>query len=215
MGTLSILEAMRSQNVHKMIMASSSSIYGNNENLPFSEKDCVDHPISPYAASKKAAELLCYTYSCLYHFDIFCMRFFTVYGPRQRPEMAIHQFVMKILKGETIQLYGDGSSRRDYTYVDDIVQGLMNVLDHLEGYEIINLGESQPIALRDLIISLESILDRKAVIEWRPGQAGDTEVTFADISKAKRLLNYKPEFSLEKGLKNFVEWFFANNVDNN
>ena len=215
MGTLTILEAMKKFNVHKMIMASSSSIYGNNEKVPFSENDSVDKPLSPYAASKKAAELLCYTYSTLYQFDIFCMRFFTVYGPRQRPEMAIHQFVRKILNREKIQLYGDGFSRRDYTYVEDIVQGLVIVLDRLKGYEIINLGESQPIALRDLISNIESILNRKAIIEWEPGQAGDTEVTFADISKAQRLLNYKPEFSLERGLKNFVVWFIANNMDTN
>ncbi|MEI6137656.1 MAG: GDP-mannose 4,6-dehydratase [Mariniphaga sp.] len=211
LGTLSVLEAMKKHNGYKMIMASSSSVYGNNDKVPFSENDSVDHPVSPYAASKKAAELLCYTYSHLYGFDIFCMRFFTVYGPRQRPEMAIHQFVRKILKGETIQLYGDGFSQRDYTYVSDIVQGLVNVLDRLKGYEIINLGESQPIALRDLIKSIESIVDRKAVIEWNPGQPGDTEITFADISKAQRLLNYKPEFLLKDGLKNFVEWFMDNN----
>ena len=215
LGTLSVLEAMKKYNVNKMIMASSSSVYGNNDKIPFSENDTVDHPVSPYAASKKAAELLSYTYSHLYGFDIFCMRFFTVYGPRQRPEMAVHQFVRKILKGETIQLYGDGSSRRDYTYVDDIVQGLVNVLDRLKGYEIINLGESQPIALRDLISNIESILNRKAIIEWKPGQPGDTEVTFADISKAHRLLDYNPEFSIEKGLKDFVNWFLANNKDNN
>jgi len=211
LGTLSVLEEMKKHNGYKMIMASSSSVYGNNDKVPFSENDSVDHPVSPYAASKKAAELLCYTYSHLYGFDIFCMRFFTVYGPRQRPEMAIHQFVRKILKGETIQLYGDGFSQRDYTYVSDIVQGLVNVLDRLKGYEIINLGESQPIALRDLIKSIESIVDRKAVIEWNPGQPGDTEITFADISKAQRLLNYKPEFLLKDGLKNFVEWFMDNN----
>ena len=214
-GTLSILEAMKKFNVHKMIMASSSSIYGDSEKMPFSEIDPVDKPLSPYAASKKAAELLCYTYSTLYQFDIFCMRFFTVYGPRQRPEMAIHQFVRKILNSDKIYLYGDGSSRRDYTYVDDIVQGLVNALDRLNGYEIINLGESQPIALRDLISNIESILNRKAIIEWEPGQPGDTKVTFADISKAQRLLNYHPEFSFENGLKNFVEWFLANSTDNN
>jgi UDP-glucuronate 4-epimerase len=196
-------------------MASSSSIYGNNEKTPFSENDPVDKPLSPYAASKKAAELLCYTYSTLYQFDIFCMRFFTVYGPRQRPEMAIHQFVRRILNSDKIYLFGDGSSRRDYTYVDDIVQGLVNVLDHLKGYEIINLGESQPVALKDLINKIESVLNKQAIIEWMPGQPGDTEITYADISKAQRLIDYKPEFSLEKGLKNFVEWLIANKTNNN
>jgi UDP-glucuronate 4-epimerase len=206
-GTLSLLEVMRIHNVTKMIMASSSSIYGNNEKIPFSESDSVDNPISPYAASKKAAELLCYTYSFLYGFDIFCMRLFTVYGPRQRPEMAIHQFVRKIINKETIQLYGDGSSQRDYTYVDDIIQGFTNAIDNLKGYEIINLGESQTISLIDLIESIESLLDMKAIIEWKPKQAGDVNATFADISKAKKILNYKPQFSMQEGLTSFIDWY--------
>jgi len=209
-GTLSVLEAMRKHKVKKMIMASSSSVYGNNLKTPFSELDNVDYPISPYAASKKAAELLCHTYSYLYGFDIFCMRLFTVYGPRQRPEMAIHQFVRKIVKGETIQLYGDGSSQRDYTYVEDIIQGLLAATDKLKGFEIINLGESQTISLIDLIKSIETILEKKAIIEWKPNQAGDVDITYADISKAQKILNYKPEYSVQKGLLGFVEWFKNN-----
>ena len=213
-GTLSLLEVMRSHNVTKMIMASSSSVYGNNEKVPFSESDSVDNPISPYAASKKATELLCYTYSFLYGFDIFCMRLFTVYGPRQRPEMAIHQFVRKILNKETIQLYGDGSSQRDYTYVDDIIQGFLNAIDNLKGYEIINLGESQTIPLIALIKSIESLLDMNAIIEWKPKQAGDVDTTFADISKAKKILNYNPQFSMQEGLIRFIEWY-KNNIEIN
>jgi UDP-glucuronate 4-epimerase len=213
-GTLSLLEVMRTHKVTKMIMASSSSVYGNNKKVPFSESDSVNNPISPYAASKKAAELLCYTYSYLYGFDIFCMRLFTVYGPRQRPEMAIHQFVRKIINKETIELYGDGLSERDYTYVDDIIQGLTNAIDNLKGFEIINLGESQTISLIDLIKNIENILDMKAIIEWKPKQSGDVDATFADISKAKKILNYKPQFSIQEGLVKFIEWY-KNNMEIN
>lgn len=206
MGTLNLLEAMKRRGVSRMIMASSSSVYGANTKLPFAEADPVDHPVSPYAASKKAAELLCHTYSHLYGFDIFCMRFFTVYGPRQRPEMAIHQFVRKILDGRPITLYGNGSSRRDYTYIDDIIQGLLHSIRALKGYEIINLGESQTYSLLETIRLIESVTGRQAVLDWQPMQAGDVEVTFADISKAQRLIGYQPTFSLREGLERFVDW---------
>lgn len=206
MGTLTLLEAMKRHGVSRMIMASSSSVYGNNKKIPFSEDDPVDHPVSPYAASKKAAELLCHTYSHLYGFDIFCMRFFTVYGPRQRPEMAIHQFVRKILDGRPITLYGDGSSRRDYTYIEDIIQGLLHSIQALKGYEIINLGESQTYSLIETIRLIESATGRQAILDWQPMQAGDVEATCADISKAQRLIGYRPTFSLKAGLERFVEW---------
>ena len=206
MGTLTLLEAMKRHGVSRMIMASSSSVYGNNKKIPFSEDDPVDHPVSPYAASKKAAELLCHTYSHLYGFDIFCMRFFTVYGPRQRPEMAIHQFVRKILDGRPITLYGDGSSRRDYTYIEDIIQGLLHSIPALRGYEIINLGESQTYSLIETIRLIESATGRQAILDWQPMQAGDVEATCADISKAQRLIGYRPMFSLQEGLERFVEW---------
>jgi len=206
MGTLTLLEAMKRHGISRMIMASSSSVYGNNKKIPFSESDPVDHPVSPYAASKKAAELLCHTYSHLYGFDVFCMRFFTVYGPRQRPEMAIHQFVRKILEGRPITLYGDGSSRRDYTYIDDIIQGLLHSIPALRGYEIINLGESQTYSLIETIRLIESVTGRQAILDWQPMQAGDVEATCADISKAQRLIGYRPTFSLQAGLERFVEW---------
>jgi UDP-glucuronate 4-epimerase len=212
MGTLRLLEAMRRHGVSRMIFSSSSSVYGNNTKVPFSESDCVDMPISPYAASKKAGELLCYTYHHIYGFEIFCLRLFTVYGPRQRPDMAIHQFIGKISRGEPIVLYGDGSSKRDYTYVDDIVQGVINAMSCVRGYEIINLGGSQTIELRALISAIERIVGREAQLRWMPMQAGDVNCTFADITKAHRLLDYVPAYPLLRGLREFVEWH--NHVEN-
>ncbi len=205
-GSLRLLEAMRAQRVKKLLFASSSSVYGNNEKIPFSETDSVDMPISPYAASKKAGELLCHTYRHLYGFDIFCLRLFTVYGPRQRPEMAIHQFVRKIINGEPIVLFGDGSSRRDYTYIDDVVDGFLSALDRLQGYEIINLGESRTISLSDLIKLIERFVGKNAAIRWQPAQPGDVVVTYADISKAKKILGYSPRCTLEYGVQRFIEW---------
>ncbi len=206
-GTLRLLEMMKKYNVTKMIFASSSSVYGNQQKIPFSENDRVDHPISPYAASKKACELLCHTYHHLYGFDIFCFRLFTVYGPRQRPEMAIHQFVRKIFNDSTIVLYGDGSSKRDYTFIDDIVDGLMKSLNLLKGYEIINLGESRTISLIDLISTIEKLTSRKANIRFEPMQPGDVITTFADIKKASELIDYTPNYPIEKGLSEFIAWY--------
>jgi len=206
-GTLRLLEMMKKYHVTKMLFASSSSVYGNQQKTPFSESDRVDYPISPYAASKKACELLCHTYHHLYGFDIFCFRLFTVYGPRQRPEMAIHQFVRKIFNGETIVLYGDGSSKRDYTFIDDIVDGLMKSLNLLKGYEIINLGESRTISLIDLISTIERLTSRKANIRFEPMQPGDVITTFADIKKALELIDYKPNYPIEKGLSEFIAWY--------
>jgi len=209
-GTLRLLEAMRKYNVKGMLFASSSSVYGNREKVPFSENDSVDNPISPYAASKKAGELLCHTYHHLYGFDIFCFRFFTVYGPRQRPEMAIHQFVKKIFEGEAIVLFGDGSSQRDYTYIDDIVDGVINSLSVLHGYEIINLGESRTIPLIRLVSLIEGAINKKAKINFEVMQLGDVMKTYADITKARDIISYSPNYPIEKGIGKFIEWFQAN-----
>ncbi len=207
MGTLKILQRMRRHSVSRMVFASSSSVYGDSAKIPFSENDPVNHPISPYAASKKAGELLCHTYCHLYGFDITCLRLFTVYGPRQRPEMAIHKFVRKISRGEPIQLYGDGLTQRDYTYIDDILQGILRSIESLKGYEIINLGDSKPVPLIPLINILEGHLRRKAIMEAMPMQDGDVRQTFADITKATKLLGYCPGVTIEHGLKLFVEWY--------
>lgn len=204
-GTLTLLEAMRQNGMKDLLFASSSSVYGNNKKVPFSESDSVDNPISPYAATKKAGELLCYTYHHLYDFNIFCLRFFTVYGPGQRPEMAIQQFGRKITEGTPITLFGDGSTRRDYTFVDDIVAGIMASAQHLKGYEIFNLGNSDTISLIDLVHGIEETLGKKAIIEWKPMQPGDVEITYADISKAKDRLGYKPDYPVHKGLKRMFD----------
>ncbi len=209
-GTLSLLESMRRHNVRKMLFASSSSIYGNNPKVPFSETDSVDHPISPYASSKKSGELLCHVYCHLYNFSITCLRFFTVYGPRQRPDLAIHKFTRLIQEGKEIPFYGDGSTSRDYTYIDDIVSGIGCSLNHLAGYRIYNLGESKVITLRQLVEVIEETLNVKAVLNKLPSQEGDVSRTYADISKAKAELGYDPKYSFETGIKNFVEWYNIN-----
>ena len=203
-GTLNLLEVMKKNGIRKMIFASSSSVYGNNTKFPFSESDNVDYPISPYAASKKAGELLCYTYHHLYKFDIFCLRFFTVYGPRQRPDLAINKFARALLNGEDIFLYGDGSTSRDYTHIDDIIQGIKGAIDNLREYEIINLGESNGISLINLVSILEKYSKRKAKLTYLPMQEGDVILTFADISKAKRMVNYMPGVDIETGIMNYI-----------
>jgi UDP-glucuronate 4-epimerase len=205
-GTLSLLEAMREHAVKRLLFASSSSVYGNSARPSFSEDDNVDYPVSPYAASKKAAELICHTYHHLYNFDIYCLRFFTVYGTRQRPEMAIHQFTRRILSGEPITLFGDGHSFRDYTYIEDILDGIVRALDALRGFEIVNLGESRSVTLNDLVSMIENITGKKAVIRRQPSQPGDVEATRASIEKAKRLFGYAPVWKIEQGLEQFVEW---------
>lgn len=207
MGTLNLLEMMRINQLKKMIFASSSSVYGNNEKVPFCETDNVDNPISPYAASKKAGELLCHTYHHLYKFDIFCMRFFTVYGPRQRPDLAIHKFTKAILRDDPITLYGDGSTRRDYTHIDDIIMGLMGAVDKLKGYEVFNLGESSTISLIKLVSLIEQYTNKKARIKYLPVQEGDVVQTFADVSKARDKLNYNPLMDIETGIKKYVKDF--------
>ncbi len=206
-GTMNLLEAMRSRNVRKMIFASSSSVYGNNRKVPFSEDDNVDNPISPYAATKKAGELICYTYHHLFDFSMVALRFFTVYGPRQRPEMAIHKFTRLIDEGKPVPMFGDGTSKRDYTYIADIVDGMMRTLDIEEGYHLYNLGESHTTSLRELITLIEKALGKQAQIQQLPQQPGDVDITYADISRAKRELGYDPHTSMEEGIRRFVAWY--------
>ena len=206
-GTISLLESMRKNGIKKMLFASSSSIYGNNEKVPFSEDDRVDNPISPYASTKKSGELLCHVYNHLYNFDITCLRFFTVYGPRQRPDLAIHKFTRLIQENKPIPFYGDGSSSRDYTYIEDIVNGISCALNHLEGYKIYNLGESKVITLKKLVEVIETILGKKALLNQLPMQQGDVSRTFADISKARAEIGYNPAYDFETGVKKFVDWF--------
>ena len=205
-GTQVLLEAARNYGVKNFIFGSSSSVYGNNKKVPFAETDNVDYPISPYAATKKAGELICYTYHHLYEMDINCLRFFTVYGPRQRPDLAIHKFARLIEAGKPIPVFGDGSMRRDFTYIDDIIQGIRGAMEQCQGYEIYNLGESRPVRLDELIEKLEEALGKKAIIERQPLQPGDVEQTYADVSKAEKKLGYRPQTEIEEGLKQFVTW---------
>ncbi len=209
-GTTNLLEMARKFQVHNFIFASSSSVYGNNKKVPFSETDNVDYPISPYAATKKAGELFCYTYHYLYRINIFALRFFTVYGPRQRPEMAIHKFTRAIDNGEPIQVYGYGRQKRDFTYIDDIIQGVVRAIERVKGYEIINLGESQTVTTNQMIEYIEQALGKKAIREELPVQPGDVEQTYADIRKAQRLLDYQPTTPIEEGIRKFVDWYVKN-----
>lgn len=205
-GTVVMLEAARRFGVNKFVFASSSSVYGNNEKVPFAETDNVDYPISPYAATKKAGELLCHTFSHLYGIDMTCLRFFTVYGPRQRPDLAIHKFSRLIEAGEPIDVFGDGSMRRDFTYIDDIIDGVVAAMDRAEGYEIYNLGESRPVRLDELICRIEEALGKKARINRLPMQPGDVKQTYADVTKAVERLGYQPKTKIEVGLTRFAEW---------
>jgi UDP-glucuronate 4-epimerase len=206
-GTINLLECCKKFGVRRFVFASSSSVYGGNRKVPFSEDDNVDHPVSPYAATKKAGELICYTYSHLFDINIFCYRFFTVYGPRQRPEMAIHKFTGLVLSGKPIDVYGDGMSSRDYTYIDDITDTVTGNIDNIKGYEIFNLGNSRPVKLEELIGLIESATGRKAVINRMDFQPGDVQTTFADITKAKKMLRYNPATPIESGILKFVEWY--------
>ena len=209
LGTTKLLDLAVAHAIKPFVFASSSSVYGARKEVPFRETDPVDDPVSPYAATKKAGELIGYTYHHLYQLGFVGLRFFTVYGPRQRPEMAIHLFADKIKKGEAITLFGDGSSSRDYTYIDDIVDGVLASIDlAAKGpcYEIINLGGSETTTLAQLVQVIESALDKQAKIERLPDQPGDVPRTFADVSKAFEKLNYKPQISVEEGVKRFVAW---------
>jgi len=207
-GTVNLLELARQHDIKQFVFGSSSSVYGINAKVPFSEDDPIRQPISPYAATKGAGELLCHTYSHLYGLRCICLRFFTVYGPRQRPDLAIHKFAKLISQHQPIPVFGDGSTRRDYTYIDDIIDGVTAAIDYdKSNYEVINLGESRTVELRELISLLEKELDTHAIIERQPPQPGDVPQTFADVSKARALLNYQPKTQIEEGLRRFVEWF--------
>ncbi len=208
-GTTVLLQACKEHGVKNFIIASSSSVYGENQRVPFTEKDLDIQPISPYGATKRAGELLCYSYHHLYGINIACLRIFTAYGPRQRPEMAIHKFTSLIDHGEKIPVFGDGSSRRDYTYIDDLIEGILGVVRHHKGFEVYNLGESQTTSLKELIRLIEGAFGKKANVEMLEFQPGDVSVTYADISKAERMLKYQPKVKMEEGIKRFVEWYKA------
>ncbi len=206
-GTFNLIDSCRHHEVGNFIFASSSSVYGVNQKAPFSETDPIGRTISPYAATKLASEQICSNYSHLFGIRTRCLRFFTVYGPRQRPDLAIAQFCRAILDGKTITRFGDGHSRRDYTYVDDIVRGIMSSFDDKGGdYEVINLGGSATTRLSDLISMLEDALGREAKIQQAPEQPGDVPLTHADIGKAQDMLGWNPTFPLQQGLQSYVEW---------
>lgn len=207
-GTMNLLELAREHKVKQFVFGSSSSVYGENQKVPFAEDDPIFRPISPYAATKAAGELLCHTYSHLHGLRTVCLRFFTVYGARQRPDLAIHKFARLISEGKPIPVFGDGTTRRDYTYIDDIISGVRAAIDYSEtDYEVINLGESRTVELRELISLLEHELGAKAEIDRQPLQPGDVPQTYADISKARQLLGYDPQTQIEQGMKRFVAWF--------
>jgi len=207
-GTFNLLEAARRNRVPKFIFGSSSSVYGVNSRVPFSEDDPIANPISPYAATKIAGEAACHVYSHLYDLRVLCLRFFTVYGARQRPDLAIHKFARLMSQGRPIPLFGDGSTQRDYTYIDDIVAGIVAAMRYDRSqFEVINLGESHTVELRKLVELLERALGKRAVIDYRPLQPGDVPITFADVNKARRLLGYEPKTPIEAGIGRFVDWF--------
>jgi len=206
-GTVNMLEMAKEYSVGCFIFGSSSSVYGGSTRVPFTEDDPVDRPVSPYAATKRAGELLCHTYSHNFSMRITCLRFFTVYGPRQRPEMAIHKFARLMSEGKEVPIFGQGDSRRDYTYVQDIVDGILAAMEANFQFEIVNLGESQTIPLLELVTYLEDALGKKARLRFLPDQAGDMKVTYADITRARHLLGYNPRTPIKEGIELFAEWF--------
>jgi UDP-glucuronate 4-epimerase len=210
-GTVTLLEIARQRHIGRFVFASSSSVYGNNEKVPFSEEDNVDFPISPYAATKKAGELIGHTYHHLYGMAVTCLRFFTVYGPRQRPDLAIHKFARLIEEGQPVPIYGDGTMMRDFTYIDDIINGIVAAIERCTDYQIYNLGESQPISVNDLIAELENALGKKALRKYLPLQPGDVDRTYADVTKAEIQLGYKPATEIRTGLARFVAWLRQSN----
>jgi UDP-glucuronate 4-epimerase len=211
-GTLNLLELAKNFSVPQFIFASSSSVYGNQEKVPFSETDPVNEPVSPYAATKKSGEMLCYTYAHLYKIKTTCLRFFTVYGPKGRPDMAPYLFTEAALHDKPITKFGDGTTRRDYTYIDDIVEGIIKAIENPFDFEIINLGNNKPVTLNEFISTLEKATETKINLLTLPIQPGDVNQTYADIEKAKRLLNWEPKTSLEEGLKQFVSWYKVNRL---
>lgn len=210
-GTLNILGELKERPETRFVFASSSSVYGGNERVPFREDDEIHHPVSPYAATKRAGELMNYTFHHLYGIPTTCLRFFTVYGPRQRPEMAIHKFVRAVHEDQPIPFFGDGTTRRDYTYIDDIVDGVVKSLDHCKGYEIYNLGESDTTSLSELVALIGEVCGKEPILDRQPMQPGDVVVTYADISKAKEQIGYAPKTLIREGLERFVEWYRARN----
>jgi UDP-glucuronate 4-epimerase len=210
---LNLLEQAREHGIKQFVFGSSSSVYGVNAKVPFAEDDPIRQPISPYAATKAAGELICHTYTHLYGIRSVCLRFFTVYGPRQRPDLAIHKFARLISEDKRIPVFGDGTTRRDYTFIDDIIAGVRSAIDYdRTDYEVINLGESRTVELRELIALLEKELGKTAQIDRQPLQPGDVPQTFADIAKARRLLGYNPQTQIEEGIRTFVRWFQENNA---
>lgn len=210
-GSVNILECCREFNIKKFVMASSSSVYGNNREVPFKESAIVDFAISPYAATKKSCEVIGHTYHHLYNIDMVMLRFFTVYGPGQRPDLAIHKFTNMIENDIEIPFYGDGSTKRDYTFIDDIVDGVLKSIDYVcnneSVYEILNLGESKTICLSTMVATIENALGKKANIKKMPMQPGDVNITYADITKAKNLIGYNPTMNFKDGVKLFVDWY--------
>ncbi len=206
-GTTCLLQACRRNGVRRFLFGSSSSVYGNNRKVPFAETDPVDHPISPYAATKKAGELLCHTYHHLFGMDVACLRFFTVYGPRQRPEMAIHKFARRMAEGKEIEVFGDGSSARDYTYCTDIVEGIVRALERCAGYHVWNLGGARTTTLEELVQRIARGLGVVPRVKRLPVQPGDVERTWADVSLARRDLDWEPKVDLDQGIRLFLEWF--------
>lgn len=214
MGTQNILEEMRLHHVKNLVMASSSSVYGNCKQVPFKEDMIVDYAISPYAATKKANEVMTHVYHKLFNMNVVMLRFFTVYGPKQRPDLAINKFTRLMLEGKEIPMFGDGNTSRDYTYIEDIVDGIIRAckytMSHENLYEILNLGNSSPISLKDMIDVIAKVLNVKPKIKQLPMQLGDVDRTYADITKAKKIIGYEPNVSFEKGIKNFVLWYNEN-----
>ena len=213
-GTQNILEEMKLHNIKKLVMASSSSVYGNCKEVPFKENMIVDFAISPYAATKKANEVMTHVYHKLFDFNVIMLRFFTVFGPRQRPDLAINKFTRLMLNNEPIPMFGDGTTSRDYTYIDDIVDGIIRSCNYVENnndvYEILNLGNSSPVSLKEMINTIAEVLNKTPNIQELPMQPGDVERTFADISKAKKLIGYNPKTSFQEGIENFVKWYKIN-----
>ncbi len=210
-GTQELLELARERGIRKFVFGSSSSVYGDSDRVPFSEEDPVDRPISPYAATKRAGELICHAYHHLFEIGVVALRFFTVYGPRQRPDLAIHKFTRLLDAGEPIPQFGDGTTRRDYTHIDDILQGIEGAIDYLErtpdAYEVVNLGESDTVELSRLIRLLGEALGVEPRIEQLPAQPGDVRQTYADVTRARQLLGYHPRVGIEEGLREFVQWY--------
>lgn len=210
-GYMNLLELCKKYGVKKFVQASSSSVYGNNKEVPFKETAIVDFAISPYAATKKSCEVMGHVYHKLYNIDMVQLRFFTVYGPKQRPDLAIHKFTKMILEDKPIPFYGDGTTKRDYTYIDDIVDGILKSMNYLfnneDVYEIFNLGESHVVSLKEMVETIENALGKKAILDIQPMQPGDVDKTYADISKAKSMIGYDPQTNFSEGIRKFVEWY--------